>query len=155
MLRWHVHLSQPQIRSWASSLHRILNRLTWATRSERSRHPLTARTAQSRGAQTNPPCDLAPPTNVCCRATFVGPDAFFNSRHNWPTSRRAARSLFCAVGAIAGIPQTWDNEPSLIESIVDRRRPKMNIGMNTSHPLHSFLSGNQTDETDVLCSAFF
>src|SRR5262249_25386377 len=89
------------------------------------------------------------------RTTFVGPDAFFNSRRNWPTSRRAARSLFCAVGAIAGIPQTWDNEPSLIESIVDRRRPKMNIGMNTSHPLHSFLSGNQTDETDVLCSAFF
>src|SRR5262249_33938806 len=28
MLRWHVHLSQPQIRSWASSLHCILNRLT-------------------------------------------------------------------------------------------------------------------------------
>ena len=30
----------------------------------------------------------------------------------------------------------------------------MNIGMNPSHPLHSFLSGNQTDETDVLRSAF-
>src|SRR5262249_24292331 len=88
-------------------------------------------------------------------ALFVAPDGFFNSRRNWPTSRRAARSLFCAVGAIAGIAQTWDNEPSLIESIVDRRRPKMNIGMNPSHPLHAFLSGNQTDETDVLCSTFF
>jgi hypothetical protein len=35
----------------------------------------------------------------------------------------SARSLFCAVGAIASIPQTRDNEPSLIESIVDRRSP--------------------------------
>jgi hypothetical protein len=32
--------------------------------------------------------------------------------------------------------------------------PKTNIGMKPTHPLHSLLSGNQTDETDVLCSAF-
>src|SRR5262249_9416631 len=87
-------------------------------------------------------------------ATFVGPDAFFNSRRNWPTSRRAARSLFCAVGTIAGVSQTWDNEPSLIESVVDGRSPKTNIGMKPTHSLHSLLSGNQTDETDVFCSTF-
>src|SRR6516165_3959616 len=40
------------------------------------------------------------------------------------------------------------------ESIVDGRSPKTNIGMKPTHPLHSLLSGNQTDETDVLCSAF-
>src|SRR5215831_3357309 len=62
--------------------------------------------------------------------------------------------LFCAVGAIAGISQTRDNEPSLIESIVDGRSPKRNIGMKSTHPLYSLLSGNQTDKTDVLCSAF-
>ena len=114
--------------------------------------------AQSRGAQTNPPRD-ARAANECLlsgviRTTFVGPDAFFNSRRNWPTSRRAARSLFCAVGAIAGIPQTWDNEPSLIESVVDGRSPETNIGMKPTHSLHSLLSGNQTDETDVFCSTF-
>ena len=64
------------------------------------------------------------------------------------------RRLFCAVGTIAGISQTWDNEPSLIESVVDGRSPKTNIGMKPTHPLHSLLSGNHTDETDVLCSAF-
>ena len=53
--------------------------------------------AQSRGAQTNPPRD-ARAANECLlsgviRTTFVGPDAFFNNRRNWPTSRRAARSL--------------------------------------------------------------
>src|SRR5262249_49457130 len=68
--------------------------------------------------------------------------------------RVSAPCLFCAVGAIAGISQTWDNEPSPIESIVDGRSPKTNIGMQPTHPLHSLLSGNQTDKTDVLCSAF-
>src|SRR5262245_20064585 len=66
----------------------------------------------------------------------------------------SARRLFCAVGAIASIPQTRDYEPSLIESIVDGRSPKTNIGMKPTHPLHSLLSGNQTDATDVLCPAF-
>jgi hypothetical protein len=28
------------------------------------------------------------------------------------------------------------------------------LGMKPTHPLHSLLSGNRTDETDVLCSAF-
>ena len=68
--------------------------------------------------------------------------------------RASVRRLFCAVGAIASISQTRDNEPSLIESIVDGRSPKTNIGMKPTHPLHSLLTGNQTDETDVLCSAF-
>src|SRR5262249_39804024 len=68
--------------------------------------------------------------------------------------RASVRRLFCAVGAIASISQAWDNEPSLIETIVDGRSPKTNIGMKPTHPLHSLLSGNQTDETDVLCSAF-
>jgi hypothetical protein len=44
--------------------------------------------AQSRGAQTNPPCDASAadecPLSVI-RTAFVGPDAFFNSRRNWPT----------------------------------------------------------------------
>src|SRR5262249_29656528 len=34
------------------------------------------------------------------------------------------------------------------------RSPKTNIGMKPAHPLHSLLSGNQTDKTDVFCSAF-
>ena len=59
-----------------------------------------------------------------------------------------------AVSTIAGISQTRDNERPLIESIVDGGSPKVNIGMNPTHPFHSFLSGNQTDETDVFCSAF-
>src|SRR5215472_17273540 len=71
-----------------------------------------------------------------------------------PTPRRTRGASICAVGAIAGISQTRDNEPSLIESIVDGRSPKTNVGMNPTYPLHSLLSGNQTDETDVLCSAF-
>src|SRR5262249_2482840 len=71
-----------------------------------------------------------------------------------PTPRRTRGASICAVGAIAGISQTRDNEPSLIESIVDGRSPKTNVGMNSTYPLHSLLSGNQTDETDVLCSAF-
>src|SRR5262245_15063518 len=78
------------------------------------------------------------------------------ARENWRQRGCApsVRRLFCAVGAIAGISQTWDNEPSLIESIVDGRSPKTNIGMKPAHPLHSLLSGNQTDKTDLLCSAF-
>src|SRR5262249_991900 len=65
----------------------------------------------------------------------------------------SAQRLFCAVGAIASISQAWDNEPSLIESIVDGRSPKTNIGIKPTDPLQSFLSGNQTDKTDVLRSA--
>src|SRR5262245_61373785 len=82
-------------------------------------------------------------------AVFITNIAESDFRH-----AQASRRLFCAVGAIAGISQTWDNEPSLIESIVDSRSPKTNIGMKPTHPLHSFLSGNQTDETDILGSAF-
>src|SRR5215475_13704508 len=63
-----------------------------------------------------------------------------------PALEELGARLFCAVGAIAGISQSRDNEPSsLIESIV---------GMNPTYPLHSLLNGNQTEETDVLCSAF-
>ena len=55
--------------------------------------------AQSRGAQTNLPCD-ASAADECLlsgviRTTFVGPDAFFNSRRNWPTSRRGAEPILC------------------------------------------------------------
>src|SRR5262249_11827423 len=59
------------------------------------------------------------------------------ARENWRQGGCApsVRRLFCAVGAIAGISQTWDNEPSLIESIVDGRSPKTNIGMKPAHPL--------------------
>src|SRR5215813_5982595 len=72
-----------------------------------------------------------------------------------PALEELGARLFCAVGAIAGISQSRDNEPSsLIESIVDGRSPKTNVGMNPTYPLHSLLNGNQTDETDVLCSAF-
>src|SRR5215468_6349956 len=67
--------------------------------------------------------------------------------------RASVRRLFCAVGAIASISQAWDNEPSLIESIVDGRSPKTNIGMKPTDSLHSFLRGNQTDKTDILRSA--
>src|SRR5262249_17552424 len=68
--------------------------------------------------------------------------------------RASVRRPFCAVGAIASLSQAWDYESSLIESIVDGRSPKTNIGMKPTHPLPSLLSGNQTDETDVFCSAF-
>src|SRR5262244_3093907 len=46
-----------------------------------------------------------------------------------PALEELGARLFCAVGAIAGISQSRDNEPSS-------------------------LNGNQTEETDVLCSAF-
>src|SRR5262245_57288314 len=71
-----------------------------------------------------------------------------------PAPRRTRGASICAVGAIAGISQTRDNEPSLIESIIDGRSPKTNVGMNPTYPLHSFAERQSDDETDVLCSAF-
>src|SRR5215510_12670623 len=119
------------------------------------------RTSLQHQSEAQPPngpltAPTSPDTPSTCPAKQFPLCGATPARENWRQRGCApsVRRLFCAVGAIAGISQTWDNEPSLIESIVDGRSPKTNIGMKPAHPLHSLLSGNQTDKTDLLCSAF-